>query len=112
VSVELALAMPILFVIVWVALWALSAAGAQLACTDAARAGARAAARGESTQAVVELVRSVAPRGATVSTNSVPGAVTVRVAARTRPRLLGWPGVVVRGVAVARPEVDDRFGPR
>ena len=112
VSVELALAVPVLFVMVWVAVRAVGAAGAQLACTDAARAGARAAARGESAQAVDALTRSVAPRGTTVSTTAVPRAVTVRVAARTSPRLFGWPGVVVRGVAVARPEADQGPAPR
>jgi Flp pilus assembly protein TadG len=104
VSVELALAMPVLLAAVSVALWAVGAAGEQLACTDAARAGARAAARGESAEAMQALVRSVAPPGATIDTTSAAGYVTVRVAARTRPNLLGWRGPVVHGLAVARPE--------
>jgi Flp pilus assembly protein TadG len=104
VSVELALAMPVLLAAMWVALWAVGAAGEQLACTDAARAGARAAARGESAEAVQVLVRSVAPPGASISTTSAAGSVTVRVVARTRSNLLGWRGPLVHGLAVARTE--------
>lgn len=111
-SVELALAMPVLLGALWVALWAVGAAGEQLACTDAARAGARAAARGESAEAVQALVRSVAPPGATISTISAADSVTVRVAVRTRSNLLGWRGPVVHGLAVAQPEADGWAGPR
>jgi Flp pilus assembly protein TadG len=109
VTVELALALPVLCVLVWVALWAVGSAATQLACIDAARAGARAAARGESAQAVAELTRSVAPAGATITTVATVESVTVAVAARTRLRLLpGWPGIAVHGTAVARPEVIGR----
>ena len=111
-SVELALAMPVLLAAMWVALWAVGAAEEQLACTDAARAGARAAARGESAEAVQALVRSVAPPGAMTSATSAAGSVTVRVVARTRSNLFGRRGPLVHGLAVARTEAHGWAGRR
>ncbi|WP_307865276.1 TadE family type IV pilus minor pilin [Streptomyces montanisoli] len=47
--------------------WALMAAAAQIQCVDAARAGARAAARSEPEAAALDAARSVAPEGAKVT---------------------------------------------
>jgi Flp pilus assembly protein TadG len=106
VTVELALALPVLFATVAAAVWALVAAGAQLACVDAARAGARAAARGEPSGTVTALALADAPRGARVEVSSTAGLVTVRVLARSRPLGLALPGLPVHGTATARLETD------
>lgn len=104
VTVELALALPVLVVVAWAALWAVGLAGLQMSCIDAARAGARAAARGESLEQVTELVRSIGPPGARVRTSSTGELVTVRVVASSRTRLLGRLGPQAVGSAVARRE--------
>ncbi|MFG3495645.1 TadE family type IV pilus minor pilin [Streptomyces sp. NPDC047928] len=48
-------------------LWALSAAAAHIQCVDAARAGARAAARSDPPAVAAAAARSAAPHGATVA---------------------------------------------
>ncbi|MFI6293846.1 TadE family type IV pilus minor pilin [Nonomuraea sp. NPDC050790] len=50
--------LPALIVVLAAALWAIQAVGAQLECVDAARAAARAAARGEPLDKVQEAARS------------------------------------------------------
>lgn len=105
VTAELALAMPVLFAVLGLALWALSAAGLAMDCTDAARAGARAAARGDSDAAVQALVERTGPPNATLSLDRRGGLVTVIVRARTSPPgPFPLPGFVVSGSAVAQVE--------
>ncbi len=58
---------PVLVAFVMVLLWALVAASAQIRCVDAARAGARAAARSEPEAAVLTAARDAAPRGSRVA---------------------------------------------
>lgn len=102
VTAELALALPALFAVLGLALWAVSAAGAAMACQDAARAGARAAARGESAAAVRELVERTAPRGARMTMVTAGGLVTVTVRVRARaPGPIPLPGFDVHADAVA-----------
>lgn len=62
-------------------LWGIAAMTSQLRCVDAAGAGARAAARGESPSAVVSTVRKVAPRKAGVRQSSEGTFVRVQVTA-------------------------------
>lgn len=59
--------LPVLVAFVMVLLWALVAASAQIRCVDAARAGARAAARSEPEAAVLTAARDAAPHGSRVA---------------------------------------------
>jgi hypothetical protein len=75
---------------------------AQIECVDAARVGARAAARQDPADAVVRLTREAAPRGARVTVGRVGDQVRVTVIARP-PVLSGLP-FEVREEAVALAE--------
>jgi Flp pilus assembly protein TadG len=104
VTAEAAVVIPVLVLLVGMLLWGLGAVGTQLRCADAARAGARAAARGEAATAVVEVARSAAPAGARVRIVRDGGLYRVRVVARA----LGPGPLAVRvsreAVARAEPE--------
>ncbi|MFI1394108.1 TadE family type IV pilus minor pilin [Streptomyces sp. NPDC020681] len=67
VTAEAAVAIPALVVFAMALVWALMAASAQIQCVDAARAGARAAARSEPQAAAVAAARSAAPDDARVT---------------------------------------------
>ncbi|MFJ7060039.1 TadE family type IV pilus minor pilin [Streptomyces griseobrunneus] len=67
VTAEAAVVIPVLVAFAMALLWALVAASAQIRCVDAARAGARAAARSEPEAAVLAAARDAAPRGARVA---------------------------------------------
>lgn len=67
VSVELAVAIPAAVVVLALALAALGLVVDQIRCVDAARAGARAASRGDDPAAVDRSIRMLAPSGATVT---------------------------------------------
>jgi hypothetical protein len=64
VTAETAVALPALVLLAAMLIWGVVAAAAQIRCVDAARVGARAAARGDSD--AVSLARAAAPAGATV----------------------------------------------
>ncbi len=82
VTVEAAIALAALLVVVVLCLGTLLAAAAQVRCVDAAREAARLAARGADAEAIPAALR-VAPSGAQVSVRSdgdqVVAAVSVRV---------------------------------
>ncbi|KOV68482.1 membrane protein [Streptomyces sp. MMG1121] len=82
--------------------WGLLAVAAQIQCVDAARTGARAAARQDPADAVVTLTREAAPRGARVTVEREGDQVRVTVVARP-PVLSGLP-FEVREQAVALAE--------
>lgn len=83
VTAEAALVIPALVVVLALGLGSIAVAIDEVRCVDAARAGARAAARGESRSLVMARVRSGAPDGSTVSISD--GAeVTVTVVAPLR----------------------------
>ncbi|GHG13738.1 TadE family type IV pilus minor pilin [Streptomyces zaomyceticus] len=67
VTVEAAMVLPVLALFTVTLLWALAAAAAQIRCVDAARAGARIAARAEPVAAAEAAARAAAPEGARVS---------------------------------------------
>ncbi|WP_435969361.1 TadE family type IV pilus minor pilin [Streptomyces sp. Qhu_M48] len=67
VTVEAAMVLPVLALFTVALLWALAAAAAQIRCVDAARAGARVAARAEPVPAAESAARAAAPEGARVS---------------------------------------------
>ena len=85
VTAEAAVVLPVLLVVLAAALWVLASVSAQLGCVDAARAGARAAARGDDPAQVRTVSLALAPAGARVEVTSGPETVTVRVAAEVRP---------------------------
>ncbi|GAA1006753.1 MULTISPECIES: TadE family type IV pilus minor pilin [Streptomyces] len=67
VTAEAAMVLPVLVFVVTTLVWGLLVVLAQIQCVDAARAGARAAARQDPEGAVVRAAREVAPRGAKVT---------------------------------------------
>jgi hypothetical protein len=109
VTVEIAVALPVLVLVTVVALWGITAASAQIASVDAARAGARAAARGESLPAVRTVVERAAPPGARVEVRRGRETTVVAVSAALRPPALAglpalFPVFTVRAQAVAATE--------
>jgi Flp pilus assembly protein TadG len=106
VTVEFAMALPVLLLVLSLGLWAIAVAGAAMSCTDAARAGARAAARGDAPEQVEQVARRNAPPGATVEQSENDSLVTVLVRARYEvPGPFTLPGITVTGAAVAEREV-------
>lgn len=102
VTAETAVAIPTLVLFVAMLLWGLMAACAQIQCVDAARAGARAAARAEADGSTLAAARSVAPRGARVRLVREGDLVRVRVEAAAPA--LGPLNMTLRGEAVALAE--------
>ena len=114
-TAELAVALPTLVLVLFVALSALTTVTDQVRCLDAARATARALARGDDPAAALSLGRRLAPPGAEFAVSgagsgpgSGPGAglgSEVAVVVRGRPAPgLGWLGAratpTARAVAV------------
>jgi Flp pilus assembly protein TadG len=98
VTVEAALALCSLVVVLALVLAAVSAVAAQLRCVDAAREAARLTARGEQNRAE-ELARRIAPHGAVVAVTVRGDEVTARVSANPVAGLL--PGIEVGAEAAA-----------
>ncbi|MFF3440772.1 TadE family type IV pilus minor pilin [Streptosporangium sp. NPDC002721] len=102
VTAETAAALPALMVVLAAGLWAVAVVGARLECVDAARAGARAASRGEPLERVRGGVLSAAPAGAVVAVTRSAETVRVEVSANVRPRWgVSLPGVTVHATAVS-----------
>ncbi|MFI8003622.1 TadE family type IV pilus minor pilin [Streptomyces sp. NPDC086010] len=83
VTAEAAMVLPVLVAFVMVLVWALVAASDQIRCVDAARAGARAAARSEPEAAVRLVAKEAAPDSARVEVRRVGDSWRVRVDAPT-----------------------------
>lgn len=83
VTAEAAMVIPALVAFAVVLVWALVAAADQIRCVDAARAGARAAARSEPAAAVLDTARAAAPRRARVEVERSGELWRVRVEAPT-----------------------------
>jgi hypothetical protein len=81
VTAETAVALPVLVCFTAMLLWGLMAAVGKIQCVDAARAGARAAARSEPPAAALDAARAAAPRGALVAIEREGDVVRVRVTA-------------------------------
>lgn len=112
ITAETAVAFPALVIILVISLWGVSAAAAQVACVDAARAGARAAARGEPETEVRAAVRQAAPVNARVTVRRDPATTTVVVTAETRPPLNTlFPPLRLRAQAVAATEPEGSDAP-
>ncbi|NED12780.1 TadE family type IV pilus minor pilin [Streptomyces sp. SID9124] len=82
-TAEAAMVIPVLAVFALALLWALMAASAQIRCVDAARAGARAAARSEPAEQVREAALAAAPDGASVAVERAGALWRVNVTAPT-----------------------------
>lgn len=103
VTAELAVALPALIVVLLLVLAGVAASTAQLRCVDAAREGARAAARGEGPAVTRAAALREAPAGSAVTVQVAGGLVTVTV--RGRAGAVGnLPGLPVSGRAVAAQE--------
>jgi hypothetical protein len=93
VTAEFAVVMPAVVLVLALSVGAMGVALDQVRCVDAARAGARAASRGDSSAAVILVARRAAPAHAVVSTAIAGDLVQVSVVSRPRvaPGLLpGW----------------------
>ncbi|WP_018506279.1 TadE family type IV pilus minor pilin [Parafrankia discariae] len=106
VTAELAMGLPSLVAVVFMVIWMIGAVSTQTRCADAARLGARAAARGEAEAATQAWARRVAPPGAAVEITRAGGAIRVRVTAAVGGGDIGrlMPKVTVAAVAVAAVE--------
>lgn len=100
-TVELAVGLPALVLLLLFALGAVNAVIARMECVDAARDGALAAARGDDGTAAG---RDRAPAGATVSVGRDGERVRAEVRVRVRPLGPHLPGIEVSGMAVAEVE--------
>lgn len=107
VTAEAALVIPALVLFAALLVWALMAAAAQIRCVDAARAGARAAARSEPVEVAVAAARAAAPPGAEVELERAGDLWRVRVAAPAP----GPGGLPVRLGARAVALAEDSVGP-
>jgi Flp pilus assembly protein TadG len=85
VTAETAVVLPVLLLVLVAAVAAVTVVGAQLRCVDAAREGARAAARGEPHGTVLELAGRAAPAGAVVDVALDGDEVRVTVSAPVAP---------------------------
>ncbi len=101
-TVESALVLSVLVAFTMALVWGLLVVAAQIQCLDAARTGARAAARQDPAEKVLEVTRQAAPRGARVTVGRTGDQVRVTVVARP-PVLTGLP-FEVREEAVAAAE--------
>ncbi|GII30778.1 TadE family type IV pilus minor pilin [Planotetraspora mira] len=102
VTAETAVALPALVIVLAASLWAVTVVGVHLQCVDAARAGARAAARGEPAGAVREAVARSVPANARIDVSSGAEVARVEVSVRVEP---AWgpmsPAVDVKTSAVS-----------
>jgi len=81
VTAEAAVVLPVLVFVLAAALAAVSVVTAQMRCADAAREGARAAARGESDAAVWQIASASAPSESSISVARGADTATVEVRA-------------------------------
>ncbi|MCL6551182.1 MAG: pilus assembly protein [Acidothermus cellulolyticus] len=113
VTAETAVALPVVAFILTFILWAVAVGIAQIRVIDAARAGARAAARGEPDSQAIVAARLAAPSGASVlltrrvdlTDPDTPPLIEVVVQARVGPELFHHVGISsVTATAFAEPE--------
>jgi Flp pilus assembly protein TadG len=85
VTAETAVVLPVLLLVLAGAVAAITVVGAQLRCVDAAREGARAAARGDPAGQVSAVAQRAAPDGARTATRGTGDEVRVSVTAVVAP---------------------------
>lgn len=106
-TAEITVALAALSVLVLVMTWLVMVVGMQMRCVDAARDGARAAARGEPRAVTEAEALRTAPDGASVTVSVAGDRVTVEVSAEADPPwplLSGFPLAMVSGRAVVAVE--------
>lgn len=111
-TAEAAVVLPVLVMFAMALVWGLLVVAAQIRCVDAARSGARAAARQDPADAVVRVARDTAPRDARITVSREGDHVHVVVVAK--PPMLGGLPFEVREEAVAVAEAtvgEGRPGP-
>jgi Flp pilus assembly protein TadG len=104
VTAETAVVLPVLLLVLAAAVAAVTVVGGQLRCVDAAREGARAAARGEPSGEVTSLLARAAPEGAVTDVTVADEQVRVTVTAPIAPLGPVPFSVSVMAEAVARLE--------
>jgi len=109
-TAEFAVVLPAVVFVLAMSLGAMGLGWDQVRCVDAARAGARAAARGDSSEAVTRVAARAAPPGAQVSL--VFSQALVRVSVVSRPPLAGslFPSWLHAGSTVSAAR--EPFGPQ
>ena len=85
VTAEAAVVLPVLLVVLALLVGVVVAVGDQLRLVDAARTGARLAARGETSAVTRDAAEQIAPHGATVAVTRVGDDVEVTVRVTIRP---------------------------
>jgi TadE-like protein len=85
VTAEAAMVIPVLLLVTVALAWLVTLGIAQVRCVDAAREGARLAARGESSGIVTAAVRRAGPAGAEATVEESGPGVTVSVEATVVP---------------------------
>ncbi|MGZ4538193.1 MAG: TadE family type IV pilus minor pilin [Blastococcus sp.] len=85
VTAETAVVLPVLILVLAGAVAALVVVGAQMRCVDAAREGARAAARGDGDARVIAVVARAGPPGAVARVETGSAEVRVTVSADVAP---------------------------
>ena len=106
VTAEFAVVLPAVVLVLALSLGALGLALDQIRCVDAARAGARAASRGDSSGAVTLVTSRAAPSGAEVSMGTTGDLIQVLVVSRPRVAaslLPGWLRASSTAYAVREP---------
>jgi Flp pilus assembly protein TadG len=103
VTAELAVALPVLLLLLLAGLTSVNAVATKLRCVDAAREAARATARGESGLAAGG---RAAPDGAVISVDGSGDVVRATVRAVARPLGGRLPGFSIEAYAVAAREPD------
>ncbi|WP_250292857.1 TadE family type IV pilus minor pilin [Frankia sp. CiP1_Cm_nod1] len=83
-TAELAVAIPSLILVLLIAIWVVGAVSVRAQCAEAARIGARAAARGETDEVVRAWAGRAAPQGSTVSVSRATDSVVVQVRFQAR----------------------------
>ena len=111
VTAELALTLPTLAIVLVIGIWLQSAVALRARCLDAARAGARAAARGDGDPEIRSQLAAYLPRGAAVLIAHVGRQVTVSVATQvTAPAgissLVGSPNVTATATGAVEDSAD------
>ncbi len=104
VTAETAVVLPALVVVLVLCLWSVTVVGQQLRCIDAARVGARALARGETSAKARTAAQGAAPEGAIVTVHSADGLAVVDVRYSAGMPGLGGPSVQIGSRAVAAME--------
>jgi Flp pilus assembly protein TadG len=109
VTAETAVVLPVILLVLAGVVAAVVVVGAQLRCVDAAREGARAAARGEDSATVTAVAGRAAPAGAVTDVGGTDDEVRVTVTATIAPLGPVPLRITVSAEAVALREPDGAF---